>query len=95
MTAPITEKACEAWMVLEAGDLRGLPAPFVVRVTEHRVTELGFKTVDQFNTWAEALDADVTSADVGGLIQQTAEGSLHDFPVSVFVCVTDLVEVAR
>jgi hypothetical protein len=95
MSSAITEKTCEAWFVLEAGDLRGLPSPFVVRVTQHRTTDLGFKTLDELNAWAEAMGADTKSTDVGGMTQVTAEGTLHDFPVSVFACVTDLVAVAR
>lgn len=91
----MTERTCEAWFILEAGDLRNLPSPFVVRVTEHRVTELGFKTADEFTAWAEAMGAETKRADVGGLIQWTAEGTLHDFPVAIFVCGTDLVAGAR
>lgn len=94
MSAPITEKAREAWYILEAADLRGLPTPFVVKAYEHRV-ELGVRTVDEFNTWAEALAADVKTSDVGGLTQQTVEGTLLDLPVTVFVTATDLVAVAR
>jgi hypothetical protein len=86
MTAAITAKSRDAWFILEAADLRGLPAPFVVRVTEHRVTELGLKSSAAFDTWATALNADPTTYDTGGMVQRTATGVLHDMPVSVFVC---------
>jgi hypothetical protein len=86
MTAAITAKSREAWFILEAADLRGLPAPFVVRVTEHRVTELGLKSSAAFAVWAAALNADPTTYDTGGMVQRTATGVLRDMPVSVFVC---------
>jgi hypothetical protein len=86
MTRTITAKSREAWFILEAADLRGLPAPFVVRVTEHRVTELGLRSSAAFAVWAAALNADPTTYDTGGMVQRTATGLLHDLPVSVFVC---------
>jgi hypothetical protein len=86
MTAAITAKSCEAWFILEAADLRGLPAPFVVRITDHRVTELGLKTSADFDVWAAALHADPQTYDTGGMVQRTASGLLHEMAVSVFVC---------
>lgn len=93
-TSSITLKARDAYFACEAADLRGLPAPFVVKAYEHRI-ELGVRTVDEFNTWAEALDADVQTSDRGGLDLRTVEGTLLDVPVLVFVCATDLVGSAR
>ena len=88
MTTSITAKTCEAWFLLEAADMRGLPAPFVVRVTQHRTTELGLKTGEEFDRWVEALAVDPVTNDVGGLVQRTASGELHEMAVSVFVCET-------
>lgn len=93
MTSSITAKTCEAWFLLEAADLRGLPAPFDVSVTDYGPTKLGLRTVDDLSVWADALNAHVTCREVAARFHWTTEGTLHDLPVSLFV-VTSLAEVA-
>lgn len=93
MTSPITTKACEAWFLLEAADLRGLPAPYDVAVTDHSVTKLGLRTVDELNTWAEAIGSEVTSRAVEDRTHWHAEGELHEMSVVLFVVTRAAAEV--
>lgn len=93
MTSPITAKTCEAWFLLEAADLRGLPAPYDVSVTDYGPVKLGLRTVDEINTWAAVIGSSVTSRTVNGRIHWNTEGALHDLPVALFV-VTELVQVS-
>lgn len=93
MTSAITAKTCEAWFLLEAADLRGLPAPFDVSVTDYGPTKLGLRSVDEINAWADALASPVTSRAVDNRTHWNTEGVLHDMPVSLFV-VTSLAEVS-
>lgn len=93
MTSSITAKTCEAWFLLEAADLRGLPAPFDVSVTEGQ-TRLGLRSVDDLRAWADALNTDVPAPrERAGRYHWNVEGKLHDLPVSLFV-VTTLAEVS-
>lgn len=92
MTSPITAKTCEAWFLLEAADMRGLPTPYCVDITDHG-TKLGLRTPSDLRTWAVSLDTDYDVRQVGDRLHWNAEGVLHDIPVALFV-VTDAEQVA-
>jgi hypothetical protein len=68
------------WLILQAGELRGLPMPFAIRAFNvgDDVT-LQFHTHAEVVTWAEVLEVDV----VGGI----ARGEWLE--VDVEVCTTD------
>lgn len=93
MTSPITAKTCEAWFLLEAADLRGLPAPFDVSVTDYGAVKLGLRSVSDLDAWATSLDTYATVRQVDGRNHHNAEGVLVDVPVSLFV-VTEAEQVA-
>jgi len=81
MTSPITAKACEAWWILEAADLRGLPAPFVAKAYADRV-ELQVRPED-FERWAEALDGVPLTSHILGGVERKIVGELLDHAVTV------------
>lgn len=95
-TESITTKACEAWFVLEAADLRGLPQPFDVSVTDHTDgTRIGLKSPTDLRAWAEAIDADVKVSYHAGRTHLTAEGELHEMRVHVFHVMAAVVTTPR
>lgn len=85
-TPTITERACQAWWLLEAAELRGLPSPRSLAVSDYGTTTLGLEDLDQLNTWAETLDIPIDChVDSAGNAHHVVEGELHDLPVRVVV----------
>lgn len=93
MTSSITTKACEAWFLMEAADLRGLPAPFAIDVTDYAATKVAVRSRDEIVAWAEAIGSNVTEREVSGRIHWNATGELHEMAVSV-ACVSSVAAVA-
>jgi len=92
----ITTKARSAWWVLEAADLRGLPAPFDVQVAEHQdYVRVGLDSPADFRVWAEAIDSNIGLDYHLGRTHLTAEGELLDVKVRVFHVMPALEVAAR
>lgn len=89
-TRSITGKARDAWYVLEAAELRGLPAPYNIDYSTLSPIRLAVHTPADVQAWAETLDADVdTSSDTDGNIHWRTDGHLYDdIPVAVYAVVT-------
>ena len=85
----IARKALDALTIVEAADLTGLPLPYNVTFSEHRL-ELLVDTLDEFNTWVERLstDASVTFAGPKSDRVYSANGELVGIPVRVSCVVT-------
>jgi hypothetical protein len=81
----ILKNARGMWLILEAADLRGLPMPYDADATDHSGIRLALHAVDELNTWAEAMDAEPTSAPFGLTTHWRAAGELHEVPLTVYV----------